>query len=333
MTTTVKFQDQLRIDIPPNLKTLTVTVPVPADGQWFGCSQTIGAVSVVPSRTPDQTRSQNDSFGNEYDVLLFKNPQPGTIDFKIVIDRAAINVDLTKPLPYCSIDSATIAPDIAQYLKPSDDVQSDDPVIISLAHQLMVGSPDESSIATRIQNYLQQNISYSDGGDGSEDALYVLKRKESLCDGWANLFVALARADGLPARFVGGYSIGGDIQYPVDAHGHSTLTVSSASELHSWVQVWFPAVGWVPFEPQASAGFVDSHHLTVWTGVDSDSVESILSWTSSQPGNTDIPLTETQSPTDPADQVNVAYYDSRPGSPNYTILARRAEAQIASPKL
>jgi transglutaminase-like putative cysteine protease len=334
MSTSVNFQDQIAITVPTAIRTLTVTVPTPSNINLFGYSQAVGDVTLVSSRTPDQTHPETDALGNKYTVDVFKNPQPGTINFSLSVAAAKISVDLHTPLPYCPATVTNIPQDVAVYLKPTDKVQSQDPVIVALAHQLAAGATDEATITTHIQEYLQKNITYyAAANDDPDDALYVLKNKKSLCDGWAHLFLALARADALPARFVGGYNIGGDIIYPVDAAGRSTLTVSSLGEAHSWVEVWFPSVGWVPFEPQASAGFVDSHHLTAWTGTDSDAVESILSWTSSVADSADISMTETENPSGITDQVNVEYFDSDSGPGSYTTLARRREPETVTPKL
>jgi transglutaminase-like putative cysteine protease len=326
MNSSVNFEDDISITVPAAIRTLTVAIPTPTNTQVFGYTQTLGIVSVVSSRPPDQTHTDTDRLGNKYTVDDFKNPAPGSITFTVTVTPVKIEVDLQTPLPSAEVDPHTLPSDIAEYLKPTDLVQCDDPQIAAVAQQFLVGTLDEATVASRIQEYLQRTISYNAGnGDAPDDALYVLRHKNSLCDGWAHLFLALARADGLAARFVGGYNLGGDINYPIDQGGRSTLTVSSAGEPHSWVEVWFPTVGWVPFEPQASAGFVDSHHLTVWVGADSDSVNSILSWTSSLAGDENIPVTETENPTQLSDHINVTYRDSDAGPAGFTTLARRSQ--------
>jgi hypothetical protein len=66
--------------------------------------------------------------------------------------------------------------------------------------------------------------------------------------------VILARAVGLPARIVVGY-VGG--QYQVET---SEYLVSEA-DAHSWVEVYFGGIGWVPFEPTAARSLIDDQEL------------------------------------------------------------------------
>ena len=60
------------------------------------------------------------------------------------------------------------------------------------------------------------------------------------CTHFATAFVLLARAEGLPARYVQGYA--------VDTNGERELPVYS-SMAHAWPEVYFDGVGWIPYEP------------------------------------------------------------------------------------
>ncbi len=64
------------------------------------------------------------------------------------------------------------------------------------------------------------------------------------CDYYASSMVVLARAAGLPARLVVGYATG----TPQRTEGTIRYIVTEA-EAHSWVEVYFPEIGWVEFEP------------------------------------------------------------------------------------
>lgn len=78
--------------------------------------------------------------------------------------------------------------------------------------------------------------------DVADYFLFDLQR--GYCDYYATAFVVLARAVGLPARFVTGFAAGG--WNPTE----QVWTVTEA-DAHSWPEVYFPDVGWVPFEPTA----------------------------------------------------------------------------------
>ncbi|MBK8796669.1 MAG: transglutaminase domain-containing protein [Anaerolineales bacterium] len=78
--------------------------------------------------------------------------------------------------------------------------------------------------------------------DVADYFLFDLQR--GYCDYYATSFVVLARAAGIPARFVTGFTSGA--WNPTE----QVWTVTEANA-HSWPEVYFPAVGWVPFEPTA----------------------------------------------------------------------------------
>ena len=64
------------------------------------------------------------------------------------------------------------------------------------------------------------------------------------CDYYATAFVVLARLNGLPTRFVIGYAQG---EWDPAAQVYRI----TERDAHSWPEVYFPGVGWVPFEPTA----------------------------------------------------------------------------------
>ncbi len=73
---------------------------------------------------------------------------------------------------------------------------------------------------------------------------FLFESRQGWCEQVASSLVVLARANGLPARLVTGFVP--DERDPVTG----TFTVR-ARDAHSWAEVWFPRVGWVPFDPTA----------------------------------------------------------------------------------
>ena len=71
------------------------------------------------------------------------------------------------------------------------------------------------------------------------------------CSYYATAFVLLARAEGLPARYIQGYRI------PAEKKG--TYTVTSAMA-HAWPEIYFEGKGWIAFEP--TPGFYSE---SAWT--------------------------------------------------------------------
>ncbi len=118
-----------------------------------------------------------------------------------------------------------------------------DPRILALSEELTKGR-DPADAANRIERWLSGNLKYTrDLGAGSEDPLadFLFVRREGHCELFATAMVLLLRAGGVPARAVTGY-YGGKL---TDAGYYAVR----AGDAHSWVEVYFPGFGFVPFDP------------------------------------------------------------------------------------
>lgn len=97
-----------------------------------------------------------------------------------------------------------------RFLYPSYEIQSDNPRIVALSNSVCAGSNTDEEKLSAIHEFILKNISYdysSTGGSSrrkKQDALSVLDNKEAVCEGYAKLFAAFARAQGIPAAFMEG---------------------------------------------------------------------------------------------------------------------------------
>lgn len=119
-----------------------------------------------------------------------------------------------------------------------------------LARQITFGKTNSYDKAKAIESYLRKNYPYDlevpappEDQDVADYFLFDLKK--GYCDYYATAMVVLARASGVPARFVSGYSPG-----TYDAPNAQYLI--RELNAHSWVEVYFPEIGWVEFEPTGS---------------------------------------------------------------------------------
>jgi transglutaminase-like putative cysteine protease len=82
----------------------------------------------------------------------------------------------------------------------------------------------------------------------------VLKLRSGVCQDFAHLFLAVARAMGVAARYVSGYIT------RVDGHvGHGAS--------HAWAEAWIPGRGWIGYDPTNPVKAGD-HHVRVAVGRD-----------------------------------------------------------------
>jgi hypothetical protein len=74
---------------------------------------------------------------------------------------------------------------------------------------------------------------------------FLFDLKKGYCEYYATSMVVLARASGLPARIVIGYSSN-------EYDSRSAQYIVREVHAHSWVEIYFPEIGWVEFEPTAN---------------------------------------------------------------------------------
>ncbi|MFZ6180994.1 7TM domain-containing protein [Nannocystis pusilla] len=152
----------------------------------------------------------------------------------------------------------SIAPDLAvpesypqsvrEHLQPTEDIQVDAPEV---RERLRAIGADRGPLGERIQRIYGDTDSLGFRTfKGTTDALTALRLGEASCNGKSRLFVALARATGIPARLVGGL----------------VLEPGSKRTSHQWVEVYI-AGHWVPFDPtNHHYAALPSHYLTLYRG-------------------------------------------------------------------
>jgi transglutaminase-like putative cysteine protease len=82
----------------------------------------------------------------------------------------------------------------------------------------------------------------------------VLELRAGVCQDFAHLFIAVARAMGVPARYVSGYI-------------HSPRGSGVAPASHAWAEAWVPARGWVGYDATHPIRASD-HHVRLAVGRD-----------------------------------------------------------------
>jgi len=133
----------------------------------------------------------------------------------------------------------------ARYLTLPDTVPAR---VFALARDLTATEPSPYDRALAIESYLRDFTYTLDlppppiNRDVVDYFLFDLQM--GYCDYYATSMVVLARAAGLPARIVIGYS---SESYDQD---YKVYIVTEA-QAHSWVEIYFPEYGWIEFEPTA----------------------------------------------------------------------------------
>jgi hypothetical protein len=153
--------------------------------------------------------------------------------------------------PVSSLAASYVLPDGGRRLMPELTmaeplIQSNHPDIVRLAQRLARGQRDPRVVAERINQWvydsLAKRITF-----GIPSALQVLRARGGDCNEHAQLFVALARAAGIPARVDAGLAyIDGKFYY------------------HAWPEIYLHE--WVPVDPTFGQFPADAAHLRFTIG-------------------------------------------------------------------
>lgn len=139
------------------------------------------------------------------------------------------------------------------------------PELVQLAQQVTAGAESDYDRLLALQNWFRSSeFTYSldapveDGFDGtSMRALgQFLQVRSGYCVHFATAFTLMARSLGMPTRVVLGTLPGETTGQTVD---DQVVWQTTSSDLHTWPEVHFSGVGWVPFEPTASLGTPTSY--------------------------------------------------------------------------
>ncbi len=85
---------------------------------------------------------------------------------------------------------------------------------------------------------------------------FLFDTKSGYCNNFSTSMIVLLRSAGIPARWVKGYTEGTLENTLVRTEDEDVYTIAN-NNAHSWVEVYFPGYGWVPFEP--TKGFTNPY--------------------------------------------------------------------------
>ena len=105
--------------------------------------------------------------------------------------------------------------------------------------------------AAEIELYLRTRFGYTltqpDPPPADPLAHFLFKRQAGHCEYFATAMTVMMRSLGIPARYINGFLLG---EYNDVADSY----IVRGSDAHSWVEVYFPRYGWIPFDPTPPAG-------------------------------------------------------------------------------
>ena len=171
---------------------------------------------------------------NRYAEFTVKDPK-ADFDIRISVTLKLFRYDLTAASAAARATPLTEA-ERAAYTKSERFIEKDHPSIIEAAAR--IDGADEVDTVKKIHDFVVQSLSYDNAkaeGDLSNTygAARALDIKRGVCVEYADLFIALCRAKGIPAKYIGGIPTEGE----------------SLGKGHAWAEVYLTGYGWVPTDP------------------------------------------------------------------------------------
>jgi transglutaminase-like putative cysteine protease len=189
---------------------------------------------------------------NSYPQRIARATSAGEPNYDLEIDLL-IDPNRLASLPLAAYDYPE---DVRPYLEPSGKIESDSPLIAALAAEIIGAETDIAAIAARSAAWTAENIVYDErlarqiwnGLVDSQSALETLEKGQGTCSEYTNLFIAIMRSQGIPARFVTGVVYEGGY--------------------HAWPEFYLYSVGWIPVEAQGGFAGTTPRHIKLFVGRD-----------------------------------------------------------------
>ncbi|HEX9100256.1 MAG TPA: transglutaminase family protein [Candidatus Dormibacteraeota bacterium] len=194
-----------------------------------------------------QPRAYRDGYGNNVHY------------FNLVRPHTRLNVTSTSVVETGLGPDADVGEELVQDFLRFRPPVKDVPGVRELASRHLITDPGSGPAVERALDDLTLTINREFAYDRAVTNVYsavddVLAVRAGVCQDFAHLFIAVARAMGVPARYVSGY-----------IHDPRERGVMGAS--HAWGEAWVPERGWVGYDATHPVRITE-HHVRVAVGRD-----------------------------------------------------------------
>jgi len=218
----------------------TVVLDLSYDFSVPGETHRISFVVVLPENIPDRQRILSAHYspkptrifhknGNRYAEFAFVEPKERA-RVRIRIKAELFGYDLLTAMKKRN-SGPLEEEELADFLIQERYIEKDHDLIKEIADG--IEGRTETELVSNIYDYVIDHMEYANPSRSSRGAVAALERGKGDCTEYADLFVAVCRAKGIPARVVTGYTVRFDAESPK----------------HNWVEVYLQQYGWVPFDP------------------------------------------------------------------------------------
>ncbi len=242
---TIDFANEAAISGEGEIVSLDINCAVPVDRPN---QKILGPIAY----SPQPSRFAKDRWGQEIAVFHFealKPPQFVEASMKVSLETSAIRYFIYPD------DVGTDIPADIKKLYLVDEIKYDiaNPFIQGVVRDVVGSETNPYWKARKLFQYVIANMEYLMVG-GWNTAPTVLQRGNGSCSEYSFSYIALCRAAGVPARYVGALVVRGD-----DA--------SYDDVFHRWCEVYLPGYGWVPVDANAGDRELPAEQAAAFGGI------------------------------------------------------------------
>jgi hypothetical protein len=144
------------------------------------------------------------------------------------------------------------------------------PRIKELTEEITAGKDNWFDKAREVERYFgnteytydQKKVALPGEQDDYVDQ-FLFDTKQGYCDNFSTSMAVMLRTIGIPTRWIKGFTGGDFMEYSGDEQAKGIYQITN-NNAHSWVEVFLPNQGWVPFEP--TKGFTNELNIDYTTG-------------------------------------------------------------------
>jgi hypothetical protein len=271
----IDYQMEQEVVPAPGTKKLVLSYVIPKSFRSPSYNQQVESFHIHFSIKPFTRERELDSRGNEVMRAIWMNPVDPVIATISLKTQNFTNLDPIETK--ASFPLIRIPSDIKVYLEPTKQVPSDNPTLVELSQRLTENAETQFDAVQQILTWVVDYLNYiqrpKDFG-----AVYSVNTRKGNCQNYSHLSATLMRAAGIPVRIVNGVTL--KEPYHVKISG-GYFTMRMAQGRHSWIEIFFPDLGWVPFDPQQMELFVSNRFIRVEIGLDNEETvnDGTVMWT------------------------------------------------------
>ncbi|MGD0190995.1 MAG: transglutaminase family protein [Rhizomicrobium sp.] len=208
-----------------------------------------------------QLHAYTDHPGNAvYHFNVLREHSELRIEATAVIERAPAAVaPVSDMLEWDRYNPLNLSSDHFDLLEPSRFARTSQALDGFLtAHGLTRPQGDPLTALKHLSHTIYDSFDYESGVTEVHSPIdHALKAERGVCQDFAHIMIAVARAWGVPARYVSGYLY----------HRRKDEDRSAQDATHAWVECYLPSIGWVGFDPTNDI-MTAERHIRVAVGRD-----------------------------------------------------------------